>query len=176
MVSEEAVGRGRQPRRRAPRLILAAAFAAAIAAGCVSPAPGQSVPPGSRQFRVPAVDEVLFGTWTATGGGVRPQGLRILAWGLVEGFAAAQDREPRWTGTSVIADSWAGEQGERWFREYRRWSGDGPAGDALFVLDRVSGDALTLESISSSAGWPNPSAMAESNPTYAAYLRQGPVP
>jgi len=165
-------------RRRAAQLLLLSLLAGAAAAGCMSPPGRPGVPPGSREFRVPAVDEVLFGTWVASAGGNagQPVKLRLFAWGLVEGFASPQDGEPRWTGTSFIAGSWVGSGDERWFREFRRWSGEGPPGAAPFVLARVSSDGLTLECISSSEGWPAQADMKPSQHSHAQVDRVGALP
>jgi hypothetical protein len=91
----------------------------------------------------------------------------------VEAFASAQDGEPRWTGTSLVVDAWADEEGARWYREYRRWSKDAPGGGGAFILDRVSADGLSLQTVSSAAGWPDMSEMGPAHAGFAEYMRVG---
>jgi hypothetical protein len=143
--------------------------------GCASTGVTGGPPPGQREFYVPAVDEGLFGTWVnAEYGSPSPAPkLVIYAWGLVEWFAGASDKTSSWVGTSIVVEKWMDEQGDTWYKEFRRDSGGSLSGGQAFVLDRVGSNGMVLESIYGTSGWPSPSEMAPGrNPTYVTYRRQ----
>jgi hypothetical protein len=161
--------------RRHPAALLAAALLSWVLAACATPAPPPRPPAGQREFFIPAVDEELFGTWVLDDPGPPGAAARLLiySWGLVESFAEITDTALGWRGTLIIDLAWSDEQGNRWFREYRRGSGDNLYNGNAFVLDRVSADGQVLESVFSRSGWPEAAELdPAANPTYLRYRRR----
>lgn len=151
------------------RFVTALAFLILLA-GCATVPTARTA--GKRPFYVPAVDEVLYRTWVNSELRVPefPGKLILYPWGLVEQFAGPSDAAATWTGTSIIVERWTDEEGNTWYREYRR--GSQAPGFASFVLDRVSADETVLESVSGPSAWPRPSELGASvNPTYVKYWR-----
>jgi hypothetical protein len=155
MVPEEKMSSSADCRGKAAILasiLLLACFLGACAATGTTP----RTPAGQKEFFIPAVDEELFGTWVIDGPGL-PGGaakLKVYSWGLVEGFVETADIAPAWRGTSIIDFAWTDEQGNRWFREYRRGSGQGLYDGNAFVVDKVSANGRILESLFTRSGWP----------------------
>jgi len=175
MVPEEKVTTAAGPYARNAFLLTLVLLLPYFIGGCASTGATAGSPPGQREFYVPAVDEGLFGTWVNPEYG--PPGpapkVVIYAWGLVEWFAGTADRTSSWVGTSIVVEKWIDDQGNTWYKEFRRDSRGSPYGGQAFVLDRIGSDGLMLDSIYGASGWPSPSEMVpRRNPTYVTYRRQ----